>query len=180
VESPTRKVRYSVAMSLDGFIADPRGGYDWIIMDPAIDFGAFLSTVDTVLMGRRTFEVAMRQGPEAAMPGMRRFVFSRTLRAADHPDVTVVADNAAPTVAALRAEDGNDIWLMGGGVLFKSLLDAGVVDTVEVGVVPVLLGAGIPLLPGASGSTRLALTKAESVPSGVILLKYAVRRAAGH
>jgi dihydrofolate reductase len=175
-----RKVRYSVAMSLDGFIADPRGGYDWIIMDPAIDFGAFLSTIDTVLMGRRTFELARQQGPEAAMPGMKSYVFSRTLRAADHPDVTVVAENAAPMVEALRSQDGKDIWLMGGGVLFKSLLDAGVVDTVEVGVVPVLLGDGIPLLPGASGSTRLALTKAESFPSGIILLKYAVRRAAGH
>jgi dihydrofolate reductase len=175
-----RKVRYSVAMSLDGFIADPRGGYDWIIMDPAIDFGAFLSTVDTVLMGRRTFELTRRQGPEGAMPGMRRYVFSRTLRPADYPDVTVVADDAPAAIDALRAEDGKDIWLMGGGVLFKSLLEAGVVDTVEVGVIPVLLGDGIPMLPGASGSTRLVLTKAESFPSGIILLKYAVRRAAGH
>ena len=175
-----RKVRYSVAASVDGYIADQRGGFDWIIMDPAIDFPAFFETIDTVLMGRRTFEVALQQGPEAAMPGMRKFVFSRTLRADDHPGVTIVTEDAASTVAALRAEDGKDIWLMGGGVLFKSLLEAGLVDTVEVGVVPVLLGQGVPLLPGGDTATRLDLMKTETFPSGIILLKYAVRRAAGH
>jgi dihydrofolate reductase len=175
-----RRVRYSVAMSLDGYIAGPNGEFDWIVMDPAIDFGAFFSTIDTVLMGRRTFELTLEQGPEAAMPGMRRYVFSRTLRAADHPDVTLVAHDAAPAVAALRAEDGKDIWLMGGGVLFRSLLDAGMVDTVEVAVVPVLLGRGVPLLPGASGATRLALTKMEPFPSGIVLLKYALSHGAAH
>jgi dihydrofolate reductase len=171
-----RKVRYSVAMSLDGYIAGPDGEYDWIIMDPAIDFAAFFQTIDTVLMGRRTFEVTLQQGPDAGMPGMRTYVFSRTLRASDFPDVTIVADEAVQRVAALRAEDGKDIWLMGGGVLARSLLDAGVVDTVEVGVVPVLLGQGIPLLPGLEASTRLKLTSTETFPSGIMLLKYAVRR----
>jgi dihydrofolate reductase len=170
-----RKVRYSVAMSLDGFIAGPNGEFDWIVMDPAIDFGAFFGTIDTVLMGRRTYELTLMQGPEGAMPGMRRYVFSRTLRAADHPNVTIVAHDAGGAVDALRAEHGKDIWLMGGGVLFRSLLDAGVVDTVEVGVVPVLLGQGIPLLPGASATTALELTKTETFPSGILRLKYAVR-----
>lgn len=157
-----RRVRYAVAMSLDAYIAGPAGEYDWIIMDPTIDFGAFYKTIDTVLMGRRTFEIAQRLGPS---PGMRTYVFSRTLRAHDYPNVTIVAD-AASTVAVLRAEAGKDIWLMGGGVLFRSLVEAGLVDTVEVGVVPILLGQGVPLLPPLPRSVHLALTDSEPYSSG--------------
>jgi dihydrofolate reductase len=171
-----RRVRYSVAMSLDGFIAGPKGEYGWIVADPAIDFAAFFETIDTVLMGRGTFEVALKQGSGGGMPGKRTYVFSRSLRPEDYPDVTIVADDPASTVAALREEDGKDIWLMGGGVLFRSLLGAGVVDTVEVGIVPVLLGSGIPLLPELSDTVRLELANAETFPSGIVLLKYDVRR----
>lgn len=171
-----RRVRYRVAMSLDGYIAGPDGEYDWIVMDPAIDFAAFFRTIDTVLMGRRTFEVARRQGPRGGMPGMHVLVFSRTLKAEDHPDVAIEADGAAEAVATLRGEPGKDIWLMGGGVLFRSLLDAGLVDTVEVGIIPVLLGGGIALLPTGPGRVRLELTHSEVVPSGIVLVSYAVRR----
>lgn len=174
-----RRVRYSVAMSLDAHIAGPNDEYDWIVMDPAINFNAFFKTIDTVLIGRRTYEIALRDHSSAGMPGMRTYVFSRTLRPEEHPDVTIVAENAAATVSALRDEDGKDIWLMGGGDLFRCLLDEGLVDTVEVGVVPVLLGRGIPLLPQIPRSTRLELTKQETFPSGIVLLKYAVRRAGG-
>lgn len=173
-----RRVRYSVAMSLDAYIAGPAGEYDWILMDPAIDFGAFFKTIDTVLMGRRTFELALRQHGGPGLSGMRTYVFSRTLRPEDFPDVTIVADDAGSRVASLRAEPGKDIWLMGGGDLFRSLLHAGVVDTVEVGVVPVLLGQGIPLLPHLPTSVRLELTRAEPFPSGIVLLRYAVHREA--
>src|SRR5436190_18229854 len=82
-----RRVRYSVAMSLDGYIAGPAGEFDWIIMDPTVDFAAFYQEFDTVLMGRRTFAIA-----RGNMPGMRAYVFSRTLDARDHPGVTIIAD----------------------------------------------------------------------------------------
>src|SRR5438105_1815994 len=139
-----RKVRYGVAMSLDGYIAGPKGEADWIVADPDIDFRALYARFDTALIGRRTFE-AMTGGKKkgGAMPGMKTFVFSRTLRQRDYPKVTVVAEKAEETVAALRAEAGKDVWLFGGGLLFRSLLDAGLVDTVEVAVVPVLLGEGL-------------------------------------
>lgn len=110
------------------------------------------------------------------MPGMSVYVFSRSLNAKDFPDVTIVADDAAEIVAELKAEDGKDIWLWGGGDLFRSLLEAGLVDTVEVAVVPVLLGQGVPLLPAMSGWTHLELTNTKTYPSGIVGLSYDVRR----
>lgn len=116
-----RRVRYSVAMSLDGFIAGPKGEIDWIVMDPDIDFGALMGAFDTVLLGRKTYEATRQQGGGGGMPGMQAYVFSRTLRQTDCPGVTV-SDNPADTVVALKATSGKDIWLFGGGSLFSSLL----------------------------------------------------------
>src|SRR6266849_6338422 len=92
------RIRYAVAMSLDGYIAGPKGEADWIIMDPDIDFSGFFEEFDTFLIGRRTFEPMARMR-RAATRGVKTFVFSRTLRQSDHKGVTIVADNAAETVA---------------------------------------------------------------------------------
>ena len=171
-----RPVRYNVAASLDGYIADPDGRYDWIPLDAAMDFGALFAKVDTVLLGRRTYELTLRDPGAVTWPsGARVVVFSRTLRAADHPAVTIVASDAAAVVAALRAEAGSgDIWLYGGGELFGSLLAAGQVDTIEVTVVPVLLGGGVPLLPGGGSRTPLRFTHSRAYPSGQVTLNYTV------
>ena len=167
-----RPVRYSVACSLDGFIAGPNGEHDWIVMDPAIDFAALMASFDTILLGRGTFE-AMRGmgGSSGSMPGMRAIVFSRTLRKADHPKVDI-RDDAVATVKELKAQEGKDIWLMGGGGLFRSLMEANLVDAVEVGVMPVLLGAGIPLMPGPYKALNLALASSNVLPSGILMLTY--------
>jgi dihydrofolate reductase len=170
-----RQVRYSVAMSLDGYIAGPGGEFDWVVADPAVDFAAFFRKVDTVVMGRGTFEVAQRQAPDGGLPGMKTVVISRTLRPEDYPGVTV-SPEAVSTVRALRDEEGKDIWLMGGGKLFHALLEAGLVDLVEVGLMPILLGQGIPLLPTTSRPTRLTLTRHEVFASGIVLLRYEVER----
>jgi dihydrofolate reductase len=168
-----RRIRYAVAMSLDGYIAGPKGEADWIIMDPEIDFGALFEEFDTVLLGRRTFEVVARGG-SGAMPGMETFVFSRTLSQRDCPGVTLVAEKPEETLSALRAKPGKDIWLFGGGSLFRSLLEVGLVDTVEVAVVPVLLGGGVPLLPPPAGQVKLKLTGHTVYPTGIVALEYAV------
>lgn len=171
-----RRVLYSVAASLDGYIAGPGGEFDWIPMDPAIDWAAFMGRFDTVLMGRRTFELTLGEGAPASQSQMRTYVFSRTLKAENHPNVTIVGDNAASVVKALRAESGKDIWLMGGGVLFRSLLEADLVDGVEVGIVPILLGKGLPLLPPPARSAALRLVQSKTYPSGIMLLTYDVVR----
>ena len=170
-----RRVRYAVASSLDGYIAGPKGEADWIIMDPEIDFKAIFNEFDTALVGRRTFE-AMASAGSVTLPGMKTFVFSRTLQPQDHPKVTIVADRPEETVTALRANRGKDIWLFGGGSLFRSLAEAGLVDTVEVSVVPVLLGGGIPLLPSPANQIKLTLTGHKIYKTGSVSLQYAIER----
>jgi dihydrofolate reductase len=167
-----RRLRFSVATSLDGFIAGPNGEYDWIIADREMDFTALYKQFDTALMGRRTFEMAL-QGPGATMPGMQTIVCSRTLRQQDHPDVTIVAD-AAATAKALQGKPGKDIWLFGGANLFRSLLDARLVDSIELKVMPVLLSQGIPLLPSGQRSPHLQLTASKMSPAGIASLNYSV------
>lgn len=170
-----RRIRYSVAMSLDGYIAGPNGEYDWIPMDPDIDFAAMFSAFDTALMGRKSFEVAQQTG-SVGMPGIRSIVVSRTLAPAAYPDVTILSDVSKATFDALKREPGKDIWLWGGGSLFRSLLGAGVVDTVEVAIVPILLGGGIPLLPAGASQNSLELTKTRVYEkTGIVALDYRVR-----
>ena len=170
-----KKICYAVAASLDGYIAGPKGEADWIIIDPEIDFEALFKRFDTVLMGRRTF-AAMEKMGQGPMSGMETFVFSRTLEQQKHPNVTILGDKAEEAVAALRAKRGKDIWLFGGGSLFRSLLAAGLVDTVEVAIVPILLGDGIPLLPSLAARTELKLMKHRVYKkTGIISLEYSVR-----
>ncbi|MGA2168825.1 MAG: dihydrofolate reductase family protein [Terracidiphilus sp.] len=168
-----RRLRYGVATSLDGFIAGPNGEYDWIVYDPAIDFAAMFAQYDTLLMGRKTYEVASEKGKSWDSFGQRWIVVSTTLKPEEHPAITILSSGVQEAVAALKAQPGKDIWLFGGGVLFRNMLDAGLVDTVEVGLMPVMLGSGVPLLP--EGKRRsLHLEESKALPSGILMLKYSV------
>jgi dihydrofolate reductase len=169
-------VCYRAATSLDGYIAGPNGEIDWIVPDPTIDFAEIYSGFDTVLVGRHTYELTLQPGAPAWPAGWHIYVFSRTLDPAEHPAVTIVGKDAGVAVDALRAEDGRDIWLFGGGKLFASLLAANVVDQVELSIMPVLLGRGIPLLGGGATRSRLSLTRSESFPSGIVSLLYDVQQ----
>jgi dihydrofolate reductase len=161
-------------MSLDGYIAGPKGEYDWIVVDPEIDFAEMFKRYDTVLMGRKSYDAAKRHGGYG-MPGPKAYVFSKTLEQANCPDATVSRD-AEKTVTALKKAKGKDIWLFGGGELFRSLLELQLVDAVEVAVIPVLLGDGLPLLPRSMKRARLKLTQHKLFKkTGTLLLNYDVK-----
>ncbi|MGE0544863.1 MAG: dihydrofolate reductase family protein [Dehalococcoidia bacterium] len=170
-----RRLRYQVATSLDGYIADPRGETGWIVNDPDIDFAALFAQFDTAVMGRKTFLTTLQLGGSDPLPGLDIVVFSRTLRPTDYPTIAIVDGDPVKHVHALKATPGKDIWLFGGGELFRTLLEAGLVDTVEPAVIPVLLGDGIPMLPSPARRTSLSLSSHHLYPkSGIMLLEYTV------
>lgn len=177
--APARRIRYQVAASLDGFLTGPNGEIDWIPMDPEIDFAALFAQFDTMLVGRRTFEALTAQGNAGTGGafGMTTYVFSRTLVQKDHPDVTIVDDGLAETIAALKAKPGKDIWLFGGGDLFRSLAALHLVDTVELAVCPTLLGGGLPVLPSPADRIPLELTGQRVYSkTGTVMLEYRLAR----
>jgi dihydrofolate reductase len=170
-----RRVRYSVAATLDGFIADPDGGYDWIIMDEAIDFAAMFEEFGTFVMGRKTWDVSAPTEFGDMFGGKEVIVFSRTLKAAPRPGVTIVNTSPVDAVRELKQKPGKDIWLFGGGSMFRALVDAGLVDTVEVAIMPVLLSQGVPLLSPGDRITGMKLDKCETLPkSGIVMLSYTI------
>jgi dihydrofolate reductase len=174
-----RRLRYNVAMSLDGFIADSQERFDWIPNDDTVDFAGLFAKVDTFILGRRTYETVLANGEPPWKPGTRIFVVSQTLPAGARDGVNVVRDDPVVLASSLRQESGDgEIWLFGGGQLFAALLAANQVDTVEVTVVPVLLGGGVPVVAFLPERTPLTFTQSHAYPSGMIALHYSVPGAA--
>ncbi len=169
-----RRIRYVVTMSLDGYIAGPQGEVDWIVSEPAVDFAALFAQFDTFLVGRRTFELMTKPGSPPLPLGAKTFVFSRTLQN-NHPGISVLADASPSTIGRIKAEARKDIWLFGGGELFRSLLNQALVDTVEVAIMPVMLGKGVQLLPQPARQAELQLTGQRVYPSGIVSVQYTVR-----
>lgn len=182
------RLRYNVAASLDGFIAGPDGSYDWIPADESINFSALYSQFDAFIMGRKTYETILAQGDQNPLRNRSRdrvaVVTTTGLPRASYAwEVTVLAGtaDAVAWIAEARRRFGRDVWLFGGGVLAASLLDQRVVDTVEVAIVPVILGRGIKMIEGGGGgaagptSRRLRLTGSEVyAASGIAICKYEV------
>lgn len=168
-----RQIPYCVAISLDGYIAGPSDEFDWIVIDPHIDFDEMSERFDTYFLGRRTFEKVGQRS--AAAPGIRTLVFSRSLQQSNYKDVTIVGENWKEVVRSIREEVGKDIWLFAGGSLFRSLAEKGFVDIVEVEVTPIMLWEGIPLVAEPAGRIELTLNELRVYEkTGTVFLVYAV------
>lgn len=169
-----RELRYSVASSLDGYIAGPNGEYDWIAVDPEIDFAAMYASFSGIVMGRRSYEVFTATGGGEGPP-LPTYVYSRTLAEGERDGVTFARDAVSHVRALKAAEGGKPLWLWGGGELFRQLAGAGLVDGVEVAIVPVVLGGGLPLMatPGSRLQLRLRSHRVYA-QTGIIALDYAV------
>lgn len=171
-----RLVRFGGAISLDGYIAGPEGEYDWIVQDPERDFAATMAELDTFLIGRKTFEVMVKARQANPPKGIEYIVFSKTLKGEDYPLVRMEREPER-VVRELLKNPGKDISVFGGGELFRSLLKAGLVDRIEVSIVPVLLGSGIPMLPAPADRTKLKLLKHRLyVKTGTMRLEYEILR----
>lgn len=172
-----RQLRYSVAASLDGYIAGPGGEFDWIVVDPGIDLAEMYARFGGLVMGRRSYEVYQSTGSgEGGAAKMPVYVYSRTLPEGERDGVTFARD-AVAHVRRLKEADGKPLWLWGGGELFRQLAEAGLVDGVEVAVIPVLLGGGVPLLPTPGPRLTLQLRAYRVFPkTGTLLLDYDVAR----
>ena len=170
-----RQLRYSVATSLDGCIAGPNGEYDWIVVDPEIDFAAMYAGFSGLVMGRRSYDVYVSTGGGVGPP-LPTYVYSRTLPEGDRDGITFARD-AVSHVRQLKETAGKPLWLWGGGDLFRELAQAGLVDGVDVAIVPVLLGGGIPLLP--PGPRLLLRLRAHRLyaGTGTMFLEYDVEPA---
>lgn len=173
-----RKVTYGGASSLDNFIARKDDAVEWLLWSKEVVevTRAFWETIDTVLMGRRTYEVAARMG-QGAYPGMKNYVFSRTLKKPSDESLTFVSEDAAEFVRRLKSEEGKGICVMGGGLLAKSLFEADLIDEVGFNIHPVLLGSGIPAFHEMTRQIDLELIKCQQLSTGCVILTYQVKRA---
>lgn len=174
-----RKVTFGGANSLDNFIARKDDAVDWLMFTKEV--GAIMEeywkTIDTIVMGRRTYEVALKSGHGGgAYPGITTYVFSRTLKESEAPDgVKIISEDAADFVRKLKKEKGKDICLMGGGVLARSLFEADLIDEIGINVHPVLLGSGIPLFHEMTKQINLKLIKCQELKNGCVVLTYKVK-----
>ncbi len=175
-----RKVTFGGANSLDNFIARKDDAVDWLMWskEAAAFMTEYWKTIDTIVMGRKTYEVALRMSAGGGNPyaGVKTYVFSGTMKPKRDSGVEIIADDAAEFVRNLKAQDGKDICLMGGGLLAKSLFEADVIDEIGFNIHPVLLGSGIPLFHEMNRQIDLELIDCKPFKNGCVLVTYRVKR----
>ena len=171
-----RRLKLFVATSLDGYIAARDGDVSWRFHDGDYGYEAFLAGIDTVLLGRRTYEAALSfsQWP---YPERKVVVFTRgdTLSVIS-PNTVATSRTPADIVLELRTRQGKDLWLAGGGELVRECLDAGLIDDIIVSIHPIFLGEGVPFVATGAARTPLTLTAERRYPSGLVQLSYCLDR----
>lgn len=174
-----RKVTFGGANSLDNYFARKDNAVDWLLWSDEASalMASYWKTIDTILMGRKTYEVALEQskGKSNSYPGIKTYVFSRTLKGSADKSVEIVSEDAAGFVRKLKGEEGKDICLMGGGDFAKTLFEADLIDEIGFNVHPVLLGSGIPVFHEMKKQIDLELIECKSFKNGCVLVGYRVK-----
>lgn len=174
-----RKVVYGGACSLDGYLAREDGAVDWLMFSDEVAelMKDSWTRFDTMLMGRKTYEVAMANAPDGGGDdsGIETYVFSTTMDPNEHKGATIVSTGAVDLVRSLKAKDGKDICVMGGGILANSLFAAGVIDEVGFNIHPILLGSGIPSFHKTVAQTDLELVDCKQLKNGCVYVLYNVK-----
>lgn len=172
MSAPLKKVVLFIATSLDGFIARPDGGIDWLFSDADYGYAAFFDSIDTVVMGRKTYELSLSFGPPYVYQGKTSYVFSRTRAGAKDENAEFIAGSPKDFIRSLQAHAGKDIWLVGGAELVRDFLVDDLIDEFIISIHPVILGSGIPLFPAPGHELSLTLKDSISFESGLVQLRY--------
>ncbi len=168
-----RKVILNLAVSLDGFIEGPNGEYDWCFTDQDYGMTKFLSHIDAIFFGRKSFELVCPMGPNA-YPNLVRYVFSKTLKSAE--GAIVISGDIKRSVEKIKRMKGKDIWLFGGAELTNNLLELGLIDELQLSVHPIILGGGKPLFRSSDTRVKLKLTDTRNYSTGLVQLFYKFQR----
>jgi dihydrofolate reductase len=166
-----RKLILFIAASLDGYIAGPNGEIDWLFTDQDYGYSEFYATIDTVVMGRKTYDVSLSFG-EYPYPGTQTFVFSRTRDGERDDHATFVSGDISRFVRTLKFQPGRNIWLVGGGEIIRPLLQDDLVDEFRIFVHPIVLGAGVPLFPAPLSMKKLNFKECHAFGTGLVRLTY--------
>jgi len=172
-----RTITFGGANSLDNFLARTDHAVDWLLWsdEAAAVTADYWKRIDTILMGRKTYELAIRStNGKSLYPGMKTYVFSTTLKSEARHGVTIISSDAAGFVRRLKEEAGKEICLMGGGEFAKSMFDAELIDEIGLNIHPVLLGSGIPLFHGMDRQVNLELVESKTFKNGCVFVRYRV------
>jgi dihydrofolate reductase len=173
-----RKVVFGGANSLDNYFARKDDSFDWIMWsdEAAKIMGEYFKSFDTIVMGRRTYEVTLRLGHgDGSTPGMKTYVFSRTLKSRATKKLEITSEDVVEFIRRIKQEDGKDICIMGGGLLAKPLFEADLIDEIGFNIHPVLLGSGIPLFHEMNRQIDLELKECQVFKNGCVLVTYSVK-----
>ena len=177
--SQMRKIILGVAVSLDSFIEGPNGEYDWCLMDQDYGMSDFMKRIDTLFMGRKTYEMSLAIGGHpAGFPKFNEYVFSTTLDSVKK-DATLIKGDVSKEVEKIKNEAGKDIWLFGGASLTASLMNLGLVDEMWLAIHPILLGAGKPLFSNLQERINLKLLDTKTYNTGLVSTFYQIVHSPG-
>ncbi len=166
-----QKVILFIASSLDGFIAGKDGDIEWLFTDADYGYSEFYHSIDTVIMGRKTYDQALKFG-EYPYADKKGFVFSRSVERQNSHDIEFISGNVPGFIKNLKRQPGKGIWLVGGSEIITLLLNADLIDECILYVHPIILGEGTPLFQHISSSKRLSFVSSKDFQSGLIQLVY--------